>query len=257
MLISCPRVSGQHGLAAKRRRQPMNPAIQVLSLLLCTGLLPAAQNERIIDLTGPVNRPSPLRFPGVSAGSTSGGRRGPGIHSIPVQIRLLQARYDEATRRLLVEVSLQNIGKQAIAIPVSRDAEVHRDGHRDWRLLVFRLQLQSGNNSGTGQVAGVTFGSGSVADSLHELPPGQSLRFLMALPHRADAVPPPVNNSRPMTLQAACYEQLTSDSDYIITSQSAIIVSPPAPPPHPSVHPRSPPVGSNNKHSIINNIHIP
>lgn len=207
----------------------MNTPLHVLAILLCAGTLPAFQDEPIIDLTRPAAQTSPVLFPGLSAGSSSGLRLGPGVHSIPVQIRLLHARLDAESRRLLVVVSLRNSGPQTIHVPVSRDSGVHRDGHRDRRLLVLNLRLQPENNAGMSQVAGVTFGSDTVADSFHKLLPGHGIRFRLALPFPAASGLPARNNSTPATLYAGCYEQLTGDDDYIITTQSAIVTSPAVP----------------------------
>ena len=133
------------------------------------------------------------------------------------------------SRRLLVEVSLRNTGPQVISIPVSRDAGVHRDGHRDRRSLVLKLSLKQGHNEGISQVAGVTFGSASVAGSILELLPGQGIRFRMALQLPGTGEQQEVNKSTPTSLRAECWEQLIADDEYGLTSQSAIIESPPVP----------------------------
>jgi len=203
----------------------MKLRMHAITLLIAASMLLAVQEERIIDLTQPVSRTSPLRFPGVSYGTSSGGRLGPKDYSIPIRIRVVQARFDEQTHRLLVEVSLQNSGDVALTIPASLDGDVNRDGHRERRLLVLRLHIKSDENTTLSQVAGVTFGSISVADSLRKVLPGQDLRFRLALPMPAVDEIPQGKSSNPISLQVGCSEWLASDESYIIVAQAKEVIS--------------------------------
>ena len=202
----------------------MKSRILVLTLLLNASTLLAAQEDCIIDLTRPFSRTS-LRFPGVSAGSSSGGRIGPKVYSIPIRIRVLQARYDEESRRLMAEVSLQNSGNVAITIPVSCDADVHRDGHRERRILILSLHLKSGQNIALSQVAGVTFGSETAADSLLDLKPGESATIRIALRLTDAEAAALVEPSSEMTLKAGYCEYKTMDERYEISGLTKEVVS--------------------------------